>query len=181
MNKLINTILVPVDFSENTGLAISKALEFCQKCNSSYTIHLFHVQRIAGEGFSYFFSHLVSGISKQQVSSQMKQSSDRLEELKLSIQYDRSDIEVVCWVSFGDSIQESIIKKAMQLTADIIIIGKHSHHTLFPFLNTVIPNKLAIATGIPVLTAKPGSLHQEIKTIVIPLDRQFPRSKIELL
>jgi nucleotide-binding universal stress UspA family protein len=180
INRHINTILVPVDFSKNTELAICKALEFCKQGASVPTIHLFHVQQLPKVGSSYYFSHFLTGLSQQEINAEMHRSSIRLQELKVSIQQFREDIKVSCWVSFGEPVQESIMKKAQHLSADIVIIGKHSHHSLFPFLNTVIPGKLALASGIPVLTAKPGSLHQEIKNVVIPIDRQFVRSKLEM-
>ncbi|HEY6502397.1 MAG TPA: universal stress protein [Chitinophagaceae bacterium] len=176
----IKNILVPVDFSENTDVAISKALEFCQEENDS-TIHLYHIQRIVLGGFSYIISSVVAGYTRQQVNSDIKKATIKLENLKKSIEKDRKNIKILCWVSFGDPVQESIIKKARELSADLIIIGKHSHHTLLPFLNTVVPSKLAAATHTPVLTAKPGSLHHEIKTVVIPVGNQFPETKLEMI
>lgn len=181
MKRQITTILVPVDFSDNTELAISKALEFCPETNGNSTIHLFHVQRILSGGIPSFLTHFVSGYTQQQFSSDTKNFTNQLEKLKVTIQKDRKDINVACWVGFGDPIQESIIKKARLLSVDLIIIGKKSHHSIFPFLNTVIPSKLAAATGIPVLTAKPGSFNQEIKTIVVPVSDQFPEAKLEML
>lgn len=181
MKRQIKTILVPVDFSDNTDLAISKALEFCPDLHEDSTIHLVHVQRILSGGFAGFFSHLISGYTQQQFAADTQVYKNRLEELKTIIQKERPTINVVCWVSFGDPIPESIAKKAKQLSADLIIIGKKSHHSLFSFMNTVIPSKLAAATGVPVLTAKPGSLNQEIKTIVIPVSERFPDTKLEML
>lgn len=177
----INTILVPVDFSENTEVAVSKALEFLQGTHVNSTLHLFHVQRIKLSKFISRISTAIAGYTRQQVNLDIKNSSNRLEGLKESIEKKRKDIKVLCWVSFGDSVQESITKKAKQISADLIIIGKHSHHSLLPFLNTIVPSKLAGLTGIPVLTAKPGSLHQEIKTVVIPVSHRFPISKLEIL
>lgn len=178
--KRINTILVPVDFSKNTELAISKALEFCPEENYDTTIHLLHAQQVSSNGFSSIFSSLKGG-THQQVSIEIKNSRKQLEDFKSTIEHQRKGIKVLCWVSFGNSVQESIVNKARRLSPDMIIIGKSSHHSFFPFLNTVSPSHLAIVTGIPVLTAKPGSLHQEIKMVVIPVDRKFPHNKLEML
>lgn len=180
MIRQIHTILVPVDFSENTEVAISKALELCPEGNANSTIHLLHVQRIISHGFSYFLSNAIVGYTQKQVNSDIKISTRRLEDVKNEIKVSRPDINVQCWVSFGDTVQESIIKKARQLWVDLIIIGKSSHHSLLTFLNTVVPSKLAQVSGIPVLTAKPGSLNQEIKTVVIPVGNHFPESKLEM-
>lgn len=181
MNKPINSILVPVDFSMNTSIAISKALSLCQEGNKDATIHLYHVQRLRVTGTPHMLSSVFAGYTRRQVNSDIRSSSERLEQLKAAIAKQRKDIRVVCWVSFGEPVQESIIKKARQLSADLIIIGKTSHHSILPFLNTVVPSKLAAITGVPVLTAKPGSLHQDIKTVVIPIGPDFPGSKLEML
>ena len=180
MVKPISNILVPVDFSENTEVAISKALEFCPAAITKCTIHLYHVQRIVLHGYSYLLTKTLAGYTQQQVNDDIKKSQDLLEQLKINIQKER-DINVLCWVSFGETVQEGIIKKAKQLSVDLIVIGKHSHHTVLPFLNTVIPSKLALCSRVPVLTAKPGSFHQEIKTIVVPVGNNFPEAKLEIL
>ena len=69
----------------------------------------------------------------------------------------------------------------MQLDADLIIIGKHAHHAIFPFLNTVMPIRLAATTGLPVFTCCPGSLHQQVKTVVVPIGTVFPESKLNVI
>lgn len=122
-----------------------------------------------------------AGYTRRQVNLDIQSSHERLAHLKSAIEKQRKDVTVVCGVGFGEPVQESIIKKARQLSADLIIVGKTSHHSVFPFLNTVVPSRVAIATGIPVLTAKPGSLHQDIKTVVIPIGPEFPGSKLEIL
>lgn len=181
MIKQVNSILVPVDFSENTAVAISKALELFSEKSVESTIHLLHVQRTVISRRSFRLSTFLSGYTQQQVNSDLKCLYDRLEELKRGIEKNRIDVKVLCWVGLGKSVQETIIKKAMQLSVDMIIIGKRSHHNFLSLLNTVIPSKLASATDIPVLTAKPGSLHQEIRTVVIPVGSEVPVSKFEVL
>lgn len=180
MIKQIKTILVPVDFTENTEVAISKALEFCQEENDS-TIHLFHVQRIVTNGLPRLYKSIFAGYTQQQVNLDMKRSFNRLQELAGKIKKEKQGINFICSVSFGDPVQESIGQKAKQLSADLIIIGKRSHHSFLTFLNTVTPNKLALITGKPVLTSKPGSLNQKIKTVVIPIGKQFPASKLDMI
>jgi hypothetical protein len=64
---------------------------------------------------------------------------------------------------------------------DLIIIGKNCHHSWFPFLNTVIPTKIVQQTGIAVLTAKPGSIYNKIRTVVVPIAGEATKNKMEAL
>ncbi|MFI5425435.1 MAG: universal stress protein, partial [Nitrososphaerales archaeon] len=105
MIKPITNILVPVDFSENTEVAISKALEFCPAAINNCTIHLYHVQRIVLHGYLYLLTKTLAGYTQQQVNDDIKKSQDLLEQLKENIQKER-DVNVLCWVSFGETVQE---------------------------------------------------------------------------
>jgi hypothetical protein len=92
-----------------------------------------------------------------------------------------SSIKVHTWIVSPDPVQEAIAEKAQQLGVDLIVIGKNSNHTWFPFLNTVSPSELAERTGIAVLTVKPGSLHNKIKTVLVPVTDQLTQNKIEAI
>jgi hypothetical protein len=84
------------------------------------------------------------------------------------------------WSAYGN-VQNAISEKAKQIGADVIVIAKKSVHSWFPFLNTVVSTRLAISSGVPVLTVKPGCLNQPIKTVVIPMDDEFPERKIAMV
>ena len=179
MAKRFSTILIPVDFSVNTDIAISKALGLTEKGNCS--IHLFHVQRIILPNFLQQLQHYITGSTQHDVNACMNRTSESLSQLKSFIEEVRKDIRVFTWVSFGERVEKAISKKAKRLGADLIVLGKHSHHSTLPFLNTVLPSRLAATSGVPVLTVKPGCLYTEIKTVVIPLGSHFPGSKLEVL
>lgn len=179
MTKEINTILVPVDFSENTTVAISKALEYCPE-RPGVTIHLYHIQRIVMHSVASLYTRFISGYTRRQVNEDIAHSKLRLEAFAEEIRGQRKGIKVLCWVSFGEPVQQSIIKKSLQIGADLVIVGKHAHHPFFPFLNTVMPVRLAAVTGIPILTCRPGSLQQQVRTVVIPVGSRFPESKLAI-
>jgi nucleotide-binding universal stress UspA family protein len=170
------TILVPVDFSINTEVAVNKALEVADK--EGATIHLMHV-----------LSDRVSRLSLQnnkKLSEPIAKTAEptidqMIKEWKDTIQQTNPHITVCCWMLHHSSIQQSIAKKAEKLKVDLVVIGKKSTHTWFPFLNTVISNDLARTTGCAVLTVKPGSLHNKIKTLVVPVTEDIPRHKMEAI
>jgi nucleotide-binding universal stress UspA family protein len=178
MPSHFNTILLPVDFSINTKIAISKALEICS--SEETTIHLYHIHPVGLPGITNLRYHIM-GIAQTEANAGIEKTQHRLEQIKTSIQEIRPGVCVNTWVGLGKQIEDSIAKKAKRLEADIIIIGKHSHHSIFPFLNTVVPSRLSSASGIPVLAAKPGSMYTSIKSVVMPVGTQFPTRKIEIL
>lgn len=178
MAKRFNTILVPVDFSVNTEVAISKALELSQ--DQSCELHLFYVQPIELPNIMHYVQYLVTGYSRHQLNASVDESNKKLEYLKSVVELRNHHVAVSTWVSFGEPVEKAILAKAKRLAADLIVIGKRSHHSRFPFLNTVVPSRIAAASGIPVLTAKPGSLNKEIKTVVIPVDSNYPAAKLKI-
>lgn len=178
MAKQFSTILVPVDFSINTEVAVSRAMELVHDDTSC--IHLLHVQRFTTANLFQYFNRLLKGYTRQQVNAGMKQCHHKLERIKASILERNDRLQVVTWVVAGEAVEKAIIQKAARINADLIIIGKHSH-SRFSFLNIVVPSRLAHLAGIPVLTAKPGCLNQEIKTVVIPVNMHYPSAKLKML
>jgi nucleotide-binding universal stress UspA family protein len=181
ISKHINNILIPVDFSESTGICLARALQFCREKTGVITLHLFHVQRITFASLPVAIFNFVSGYTREQVNTDLKKSAARLEVLKNVMEKTASNVQVECSVIFGEAVQDAIIKKARLLSPDLIIIGKKHHYTIFPFRHRVVPNKLASGTNIPVLTVRSGMTNKEIKTVVIPVSGRFPSNKLKVL
>lgn len=179
MKARFHNILVPVDFTMNTDLALAKAFEMSQ--GELKALHLFHVQRMAVPGFLKLLQRYITGYSRRQMNEDRQLLMERLEKVRDRIKATHGEIPIYISASFGDPVEEAIVRKASRLKTDLIIIGKKSHHSIFPFRNTVVPSRLASQTGQPVLTVKPGSLDQEIKTVVLPIAGRSPQRKLEAL
>lgn len=145
------------------------------------TIHLLHVQQIRRPNLIAYFLQLVRGCTWRQVGAAMNQSAEKLEAIRADIQRQRQHIKVVTSVAYSKSIEDFIIKKSRNVYADLIIVGKSACHASFPYLNTVVPSRIAQISGIPVLTAKPGSTDNETRIVVMPIDAGFPASKIAII
>jgi nucleotide-binding universal stress UspA family protein len=168
-----NTIVVPVDFSINSDVAINKALEMAEE---PAVLHLVHVADLVS------FPMPAVKMKKRKASNNNDNKAGKmLREWKESIEDDFPTIEVRTWIVAAASVQQAIADKAREVRADLIVIGKNSNHTWFPFLNTVISSDLAELTGIAVLTVKPGSLHNKIKTVVVPVTDHLTQNKIEVV
>jgi nucleotide-binding universal stress UspA family protein len=172
MDQSFKTILVPVDFSINTEVAVRKALEVVDKFRGN--IHLMHVT-------PQMKSNLITVVKKSYRDEPKLPAEQLLLEWKRTIEDSIPTINVGISLEHHSSIQMSIEKKALQLKADLVVVGKKSNHFWLPFLNTVLPNELCEVTGSAVLTVKPGSLHNKIRTLVVPITTEVPRSKMDAI
>ncbi len=175
MNISFSKILIPVDFTVNTRIAIRKALSLCEGTNTA--IHLLHV---AVERPATFFSihQYFARYSFSDDQYNIETCRERLEGYRAWISGIRKDIEITSCITIQKSIEEAIIEKSKKISADLIVIGSNSHHSWLPFLNTVVPATIAKKSGIAVLTVKPGADNDAIRTVVVPVGEGFPYNKV---
>jgi nucleotide-binding universal stress UspA family protein len=168
MQSGFKTILIPVDFSINTEIAVKKALEVAD--TSETTIHLLHVLQES------------SSFAKEEPNAWMGHTSalEKLTQWKSTIEETLPLVEVCYWIQYGQ-VQATIERKAIEIDADLVVIGKQHTHSWFPFLNTVVPSDLSTSSGTAILTAKRGSLHHRIRTIVVPIAETVPHNKMEII
>ena len=156
-------ILIPVDFTVNTEIAIQKGIDLAMEAEA--IIHLLHV---TGPGKS------ASG------KFEVREAEENMAQWKVQIQANNPSIRVKMHVLKSSSIQYMIIECAAMLTPDLIIIGKQNGRRYWPWATSVKPDSIARNTGCPVLTVKPGSLLRRTKVILIPIYNFFPERKLEL-
>lgn len=172
MADSFKNILIPVDFSINTEVAIKKALEMADK---NATLHLLHVKKYQFFKPAELMGREI-GTEKNYISIEKK-----LEEWKWTIEDDNENVKVHIWVLDDGTVQDEIEKAAVQLAVDLIVLGKNAHHMWFPFLNTVVPNQIAGYTGIPVLTVKPGCINNKIRKVILPVSCKPIFEKLEVI
>lgn len=173
-----SSILIPVDFSVNTEVAVQKGLDLCEAPDP--TIHLLHA---LGPSTASFFRgyHGWTRRSPLRRDDRLRKTRYRLEQLAETIRRQRPGLRVTCSIIQDSSVEKAIVKKAEEVLPDLIIIGKNSQHSLLPFLNTVVPARIINKTGAPVLTVKPGCLDQVLRMVVVPIGIQFPEKKIAVI
>lgn len=176
MSTLFKSILIPVDFSVNTEVAVNQAIDLASVTGS--TIHLLHVIRpktlwsiIPAANLSMF---------PARENYYAKKVMSKLDELKCSIEGSASYCKVITYVAEG-TIYDSIQDSAKEIKPELIIIGKNSNHKYFSLYNSVCPNGLAKSTGYPVLTVMKNTGDTKIKIIVVPVGSFIPKRKIELV
>ena len=110
MKSEFNTILIPVDFSINTDVAIAKAIDLCPV--SGGEIHLLHVQRMTLMNLPGYFHRCIAGNSWLGTESFTGHAEGMMEELKAKIANRRPGIQVCSWIYIGGSIEKNIASKA---------------------------------------------------------------------
>jgi nucleotide-binding universal stress UspA family protein len=166
MNFQFNTILVPVDFSVNTRVAIDKAVKLCEGIESS--IHLFYVDT-------------KSNWLKQNSTFRSATIAKKLSSLASEVEKMRSDVLVKIDMETDRNVESAIAMKAKTIGASLIVIGKKSTHSWLPFLNSVAPSRLSELTHIPVLTVKPGAMDTDTKTVVVPIGAEIDGTKFRIM
>jgi nucleotide-binding universal stress UspA family protein len=168
-------ILVPVDFTINTQIAIKKAIELSGA--DSPTIFLLHVMHPVSK-HSQPVTAEYDAFTK---SDRYQREITRLQKLRLDIFENMSTNAKVETLLVAGKIEEAIVEKAKDLNIDLIILGKHNRQIVFPVVNAASPNKIARLSNCPVLTVKAGSIDRKIKSIVVPVGQKVPKRKIEIV
>ena len=174
MSFSFKTILVPVDFSINTEVAINKAVEVADKDGAN--IHLLHIR----EGNRQLVP-LLEKNGKALSKSDLISTEEMMEQWMVSIGEQAPHIMTTCSFSQNINVQRCIAEKIVEIKADLVVIGKKTAHTWYSFRNTVIPNELATESGCAVLTVRPGSMHRKIKTLVVPITSEVSQQKMETI
>ena len=162
--------MIPVDFTVNTEVAICQALEICD--TKEVNIYLQHIYTPSISDHSI----IKKSVAKKRLVAEMK-----LREWERCIKGYLPLANIFYEVSQHVSIEKGIIEKALKILPDLIVIGKKSSHSRLPFLNTVVPATVLHKTKCAVLTVKPGSIHNKIKKIVVPVTDHIPDSKMNVI
>jgi len=153
MTIAFNTILIPVDFSQNTEIAVKKAAELGGR--DGIELHLLHVVKAGADVEAAF---------------------EQLEEM-IRVKYPA--VRVRTHVLQGRSVQRVIIECARLLQPQLIVIGKSDPPRRWAFFKGVSPDVIAKRSDCPVLTVKPGSADSKTRVILIPIGNFLPERKLE--
>jgi len=169
-------ILIPVDFSCNTDIAIKKAIEIS---NSGYCrLHLVHIM---SQPARYFVTTRWRRNAAAVDKFREKEVERKLNEWKACVERNAPNIQVETSIIWDCSIQNSIVIKAGRIKADLIVIGKRMNHPWLTFMNTISPSVVKRRTSSAVLTVKIGSLNTKIKNIIVPVNEAISVSKMNAI
>lgn len=171
--NVFEKILVPVDFSINTEVAINKAVALATPGITE--LYLLHV--LPGSLLGNVTAAGLRGGSNETARS----AETKLVRLRRQLAETQPSITTGIFIGSNSSVEAGLVSAAADLKPSLIIIGKNNRHSILPFLNTVATSSLAEATGCPVLTIKPGSMRRTSGTVVMPISDFYPKRKIDVL
>src|ERR1700742_1409038 len=135
-----DNILIPVDFSLNTEVAIKKAIGMAGR--EGALLHLLHVTKPGRRPKDRFA---------------LWAAEKELEKCREIIRENYPSIQAKTHILRSRSVQQAIIECAGLLKPDLIVIGKKNPPRRWSFFRGVWPDAIATRTDCPVLTVKPGS------------------------
>ena len=163
MISAFNKILIPVDFTINTEIAVSRAIGLIEQENGE--IRLLHVTKPKKSPSAKFV---------------IWDAEKKLMQWARSIMDTMKGVNVNFIVLSGSSVSQMIIESALRMGPDLIVVGKQARMRRWPFSQSVSPDLIARDSNCPVLTAKAGSMNSRTKIIVVPVRDFVPERKLEL-
>lgn len=158
----LNSILIPVDFSLKTDLAIEKAVGLAD--GDKTELHLLHVVK-NGHGPKHSFK--------------LWEAEKNFADLQNKIKADHPSARVMTHVLQARSVQKMIIECVHLLKPDLIVIGKTDLPRRWFRFKGISSGAISRKSDCPVLTVKPGSVQGNSKVILLPIRDFLPERKLE--
>jgi len=153
-----NKVLIPVDFSPNTDLAIKKTLGLIGDDRSE--VHLVHMVRSGNT------------LLAEKLAKEMAYWGQRVKEGHAGLQVSTHLIQ-------GYFLERELTAFAGHLQPDLIVIGRQSGRNTWRPFRRISPSRLARRTTCPVLSVQPEEMERRMKIIVIPVGDQMHERKLE--
>lgn len=176
MVKLFKKILVPVDFTEGSEIAIRKAVQLAEPFEAAICLlyvckPLFSLNIFSNTGY------IVAPVTEIFT---IKEIEQKIQGYKSYIRENLDGVIVETSISETGKMQQRIEETADVFGPDLIIIYNKGNKSIFPFFNTVSPGRIARKTDCPVLTIKEGSGEKKIRNIVVPVTYRVPQRKLDI-
>ena len=140
-------ILVPIDFSDGSSLALSHAVDYARTMGS--TIHLLHIIQPITYPIGMEIAHYnFSDVEKEMIET----AQNNLTELSQSAE--NSNVKFVVNVKIGSSSSTSIIEYCYDTNIDLVCIATHGSSGLEHFLFGSTTEKVLRKANCPVLVVR---------------------------
>src|SRR6476661_5259235 len=154
-------ILIPVDFSDTSLLAIRHAAYIAQKSNGHlYLLHVVNSHYMAQNMFLP-----VVNLDQGQVESK---AAAKLEELADTMRTDYNvSIDII--IRSGSPSTE-VVKVAKEIAASVIIMGTHGYSPIQEIMIGSVALKVITRSPAPTMVMRSEADHSGYKKIILPID-----------
>jgi nucleotide-binding universal stress UspA family protein len=166
----VNKILIPIDFSDTSMLALEHAAHMCQKFRSS--LHLLHVYKSSSNDQLPNINRrdMDDQDIKRAVGEELQRHGDKFS--------DKYGVNVDVEVREG-KISEEITKAAREANCDMVVMGTHGSSGFEEFFIGSNAYRTVTACEKPVLTVQSHAKTPGFNRIIVPIDStQHTRDKI---
>lgn len=161
----METILVPLDFSDHSFNALRRAVEFSKSVNAE-------VQLIYVKPTKMLKSLFGSASSQDSIQQELE---DKVEELNK--EYNTT----FKFHQMEGAIYSNIVQTAEDINADLIVMGTHGHSGFEEFWVGGNAYKTVSAAPCPVITMRETFVKNAIENIILPIDQSaHTRQKVPL-
>jgi len=159
----VNKILIPIDFSETSKIALEHAADLCKKFESK--LHLLHVYT----SFNMSVLPNLDAVNFKADDQDIKDAiTDELNNIGQNLQ-EKYNIGYSIEVRDG-SISKEISKTAVEVKADLIVMGTHGVSGFEEFFLGSNAYRTVTASTVPVLTVQKHAGPCGYDRIVVPID-----------
>lgn len=158
--KSENKILLPTDFTEDAEKAFQYALEICKKTGAE--LHLFHAIEEP-----YDFAVRIEEIVQEKKDQAYQKLQKMMEEARESKCY--SDLTIYSEIKRGKPYP-SILAKAEDLNAKLIIVGTKGESSLKRILYGNVTSSIILESDIPVFTVPANSKKPYLDRFIFATD-----------
>jgi nucleotide-binding universal stress UspA family protein len=176
MIELFKKILVPIDFTEGSEIAIRKAIQLAEPGEAAICLlyickPLFSLNIFSNTGY------VVAPATEILTTAEIEK---KIRGYQTYINKNLKGVMVETIISETGKLHQKIEETAILFGPDLIILYKSGGRSLFHFFNPASPERIAQKTDCPVLTIKEGSEDRKIRNIVLPVTQQIPARKLEI-
>lgn len=158
--KSENKILLPTDFTEDAEKAFQYAIEICKKTGAD--LHLFHAIEEP-----YDFAVRIEEIVQEKKDQAYEKLQQMMEEARESERY--SDLAIYSEIKRGKPYP-SILAKAKDLNAKLIIVGTKGESSLKRILYGNVTSNVILESDIPVFTVPANSKKPYLDRFIFATD-----------
>ncbi len=147
----IQTIVTPIDFSDNAGLILQSAVYMAESFNAKLHI-IFIVQNF--EDYSGFFIAQLAVPNIEQ--GLLTGAEEKMESFCAPYKevFEKANVEVETKVLVGD-VSEKIVEYSEEVSCDLIVMGTHGYKGLERIMFGSVADKVVKSASCPVTTINP--------------------------
>jgi hypothetical protein len=174
MNNVFRRVLLPVDFSISTEIAIKRLIELIGEDKS--VLHLVHVINpfsiLIAEPFRFFSA---AGMRR---SAAYKKAAHKLEQWKQSVQDALVNSSVTAEILFSSDTEKALVNKINTVNPELIVVCGSSVKAWLAQPGAVSGGRIASRTAHTVLALRAAILDSRLQTVVVPIGNFVPQKKL---